>query len=75
MLFNWDTTNFCIVFRQWHVRSSFSLIVSFIAVILIAMGYEALRSVSRRYEQSLARRVSSLPSEYLYGHIFLEPPV
>ncbi|PTB81441.1 Ctr copper transporter [Trichoderma longibrachiatum ATCC 18648] len=46
MLFTWDTTNLCIVFRQWHVRSTASLIFSLLAVVLLGIGYEALRSVS-----------------------------
>ncbi|CAF3463569.1 hypothetical protein SNK03_008394 [Fusarium graminearum] len=62
MLFTWDTNNLCIVFRQWHVRSTTSLLFSLIAVIILAIGYEALRSVSRRYEQSLDNRVRSVPS-------------
>lgn len=66
MLFTWDTTNLCIVFRQWHVRSTASLIFSLIAVVLLGIGYEALRSVSRRYEASLATRLETVPSESIY---------
>ncbi|UNI14613.1 copper transpport protein, variant 2 [Purpureocillium takamizusanense] len=63
MLFTWDTTNLCIVFRQWHIRSTASLVVSLLAVVVLAMGYEALRSVSRAYEASLAKRISALPRQ------------
>ncbi|OTA04678.1 Ctr copper transporter, putative [Trichoderma parareesei] len=63
MLFTWDTTNLCIVFRQWHVRSTASLIFSLIAVVLLGIGYEALRSVSRRYESSLATRLETVPRQ------------
>ncbi|KAM0363777.1 hypothetical protein ACHAP4_000634 [Fusarium culmorum] len=63
MLFTWDTNNLCIVFRQWHIRSTTSLLFSLIAVIILAIGYEALRSVSRRYEQSLDNRVRSVPRQ------------
>ncbi|KAI1072488.1 hypothetical protein LB507_002909 [Fusarium sp. FIESC RH6] len=63
MLFTWDTTNLCIVFRQWHVRSTTSLLFSLVAVILLAMGYEALRSLSRRYEQALDNRVRAAPRQ------------
>lgn len=62
MLFTWDTTNLCIVFRQWHVRSTTSLLFSLLAVVLIAVGYEAIRALSRRYEDTLAKRVQALPS-------------
>ncbi|KAM0253962.1 hypothetical protein ACHAQJ_007031 [Trichoderma viride] len=63
MLFTWDTSNLCIVFRQWHIRSNTSLVFSLIAIVLIGMGYEALRSVSRNYEASLAKRLETVPSE------------
>lgn len=62
MLFTWDTTNLCIVFRQWHVRSTASLIFSLLAVVLIGIGYEAIRAFSRRYELATSKRVESLPS-------------
>jgi copper transporter 1 len=63
MLFNWDTDNLCIVFRQWHIRSTTSLIFSLIAVVLIAVGYEALRSISRSYEAAVAKRIQTMPSK------------
>ena len=62
MLFTWDTTNLCIVFRQWHIRSTASLVFSLAAVVLLAVGYEGLRALSRRYELAVARHVASLPS-------------
>jgi copper transporter 1 len=64
MLFTWDTTNLCIVFRQWHVRSTASLIFSLLAVVLIGIGYEAIRAFSRRYELATSKRVESLPSKH-----------
>ncbi|KYK56821.1 hypothetical protein DCS_03827 [Drechmeria coniospora] len=63
MLFTWDSTNLCIVFRQWHIRSTASLVVSLVAVVVLAMGYEALRSVSRRYETTVNKRIAALPHE------------
>ncbi|CAI6095710.1 hypothetical protein V2G26_014429 [Clonostachys chloroleuca] len=63
MLFTWDTTNLCIVFRQWHVRSTASLIFSLLAVVLIGIGYEAIRAFSRRYELATSKRVESLPRQ------------
>ncbi|KAH9243149.1 hypothetical protein K456DRAFT_1906843 [Colletotrichum gloeosporioides 23] len=62
MLFTWDTNNLCIVFRQWHIRSTGGLIISLLLVVALAAGYEALRAASRRYEQSVNKRVDSLPS-------------
>ena len=49
----------CIVFRQWHISSHFIFVLSFIAIILISLGYEYLRayqrSVDRRIAQALSR--------------------
>ncbi|KAH0436174.1 CTR2 short splice variant [Colletotrichum camelliae] len=61
MLFTWDTNNLCIVFRQWHIRSTGGLVISLLLVVALAAGYEALRAASRRYEQSVNKRVDSLP--------------
>lgn len=65
MLFTWDTTNLCIVFKSWHIRSTAGLVFSLLAVVLIGMGYEALRSGTRRYELAMNRRVDAIPSESL----------
>lgn len=65
MLFTWDTTNLCIVFRQWHIRSTASLILSLAAIVILSIGYEGLRSLSRRYELAVSKRIEALPSEYL----------
>lgn len=70
MLFTWDTKNLCIVFSQWHIRSNLSLFFSLVAVVLIAIGYEGLRSLSRRYEDALAKRVQAAPSK----HPTINPP-
>lgn len=68
MLFTWDTTNLCIVFRQWHIRSNTSLVFSLIAVVLIGIGYEYVRSVSRRYEASLAARLETVPNATVHAY-------
>ncbi|KAI1756987.1 Ctr copper transporter family-domain-containing protein [Xylaria castorea] len=56
MLFTWDTTNLCIVFRQWHVTGTASLIFSLLAIVAICAGYEALREGTRKYEQWLSNK-------------------
>lgn len=71
MLFTWNTKNLCIVFESWHIRSTAGLIFSLLAVILIGMGYEALRAGTRRYEILMRRRVESTPSEFASGLEFL----
>ncbi|KAL2259384.1 hypothetical protein VTK26DRAFT_6958 [Humicola hyalothermophila] len=63
MLFTWDTNNLCIVFRQWHITSTFSLIVSLLAIVAICAGYEALREATRRYEAVVSKRVDAAPRQ------------
>lgn len=65
MLFTWDTTNLCIVFRQWHVRGTASLIFSLLAIVAICAGYEALREATRRYEAWTDKQEETVgPSEF-----------
>ena len=61
MLFTWDTTNLCIVFPSWRVTGTFSLIWSLIAVVALTAGYEAIREVSRRYEERVAENLKNSP--------------
>ncbi|CAO2657005.1 Nn.00g058080.m01.CDS01 [Neocucurbitaria sp. VM-36] len=59
MLFTWDTTDLCIVFRGWHINGTSSLIFSLFAIILLSAGYELVREVSRRYEEHTKRASES----------------
>jgi len=52
MLFTWSSKDLCIIFRQWRVTSTTSLLLSLIAIVLLTAGYECVREISRRYEQS-----------------------
>ncbi|KAK4147917.1 Ctr copper transporter family-domain-containing protein [Dichotomopilus funicola] len=63
MLFTWDATDLCVVFRQWHITSTLSLAVSLVAIVGICAGYEALREATRRYEAVLSQRVETAPLE------------
>jgi len=65
MLFTWDTSNLCIVFRWWHVRGTASLLMSLVAVICVTAAYEALRAGSRRYERLLLKSQSDVPNAAL----------
>ena len=65
MLFTWDTTNLCIVFPSWRVTGTLSLIVSLLAVVALTAGYEAIREVSRRYEERLEQNVREAPRKFL----------
>ncbi|KAI2615691.1 Ctr copper transporter family protein [Hypoxylon sp. NC1633] len=62
MLFTWNTDNLCIIFRQWHVRGTTSLVFSLLAIMAICAGYEALREGIRRYEQSIAAKQDAAPN-------------
>lgn len=66
MLFTWDTNNLCIVFRQWHISSNFSLFVSLLAIVALGAGYEALREAIRRYEAAVTRRANSVPRKSFF---------
>lgn len=61
MLFTWDTDNLCIVFSQWRVTGTFSLVISILAVMALTAGYEAIRETSRNYEARQAERIESAP--------------
>ncbi|KAH6634087.1 Ctr copper transporter family-domain-containing protein [Chaetomium sp. MPI-SDFR-AT-0129] len=63
MLFTWDATDLCVVFRQWHITSTLSLAVSLVAIVGICAGYEALREATRRYEAVLSQRVETAPRQ------------
>lgn len=75
MIFTWSSKNLCIIFEQWRITGTFSLIMSLIAIVLLTAGYECLRQASRRYEQALEARISafyaSTPSEFnLRGQVY-----
>jgi solute carrier family 31 (copper transporter), member 1 len=72
MLFTWNTENLCIVFRWWHIGGTTSLIISLLAVVALGAAYEALRSVSRRYETFVNKRAEELPSKL---HFVIYPTV
>jgi len=61
MLFTWDTTNLCIVFKWWHIRSTGGLLFSLLAVVALTAAYEAIRSASRRYEQYVTKKAEGIP--------------
>ena len=51
MLFTWDTTNLCVVFRWWHVRGPWSLFFTLLGVVGLGMSYELLRHIARKYDE------------------------
>lgn len=60
MLFTWDTANLCVVFRSWRVTGAISLIFTILGVVALTAGYEAVREVSRRSDDRLARRIERM---------------
>ena len=63
MLFTWDTSNLCIVFRSWRITGLWSLFWSLIAVMALTAGYEVIREMSRRYEMRLATTIENATRE------------
>ncbi|KAH9223023.1 Ctr copper transporter, partial [Leptodontidium sp. 2 PMI_412] len=61
MLFTWDTTNLCIVFKWWHIRTTAGLLFSLLAVVALTAAYEAIRSASRRYEEYVTKKTEETP--------------
>ncbi|CAG8645136.1 2562_t:CDS:2 [Acaulospora morrowiae] len=62
MLFNWEYRNLCIVFSWWGVNSIPGLILSCAIICILAITFEVLRFVSRKYDEKI----------YLSGHRPLE---
>jgi copper transporter 1 len=44
----------CIVFRQWHISSSFVFAISCLVVIFISLGYEYIRAYQRNVDRRIA---------------------
>lgn len=72
MLFTWDTTNLCIVFRSWRITGLISLILSLVAVMALTAGYEAVREASRRYEAKHTKLVEEMPSKFANPQVICE---
>ena len=51
MIFTWDYTDICVVFRWWQITNLASLLLSLAAIVFLSMGYEYLRECTRRFEK------------------------
>lgn len=71
MLFTWSTRNMCIIFPEWRVQGTGSLIASLFAIILLCAGYEAVRSFTRLYEATHTQRLKAFSSSVLAGKFFI----
>ncbi|KAI0266656.1 copper transporter [Gloeopeniophorella convolvens] len=58
MLWNTQIEDTCIVFKQWHISSRFVFALSFLAIILISLGYEYLRAYQRAVDRRIALALS-----------------
>lgn len=43
MIFTWDTTDLCVVFKWWHVRTNLGLILTLLTIVFLSAGYEYVR--------------------------------
>lgn len=59
MLFTWSTKDLCIVFKQWRITGTASLLFSLLAIVLLCAGYEFVRAFSTRYEASHNAKMST----------------
>ncbi|CUM46643.1 unnamed protein product [Debaryomyces fabryi] len=51
MIFTWDWENTCIIYKWWHVKSLTDFILSFIAIVLLGMGYEFAKFWFTKWEK------------------------
>lgn len=61
MVFTWSSENLCIIFRWWRVTGPLSFVLSLVLIVLLTAGYEAVRSVTRKYEAAHYQRLNSFP--------------
>ncbi|OJJ99376.1 hypothetical protein ASPACDRAFT_44039 [Aspergillus aculeatus ATCC 16872] len=67
MLFTWSTKNLCIVFPQWRVTGTLSLLISLLLIVLLTAGYEGVRQLTRRFEVAHAKRLSAYTTAAVGG--------
>lgn len=52
MLFNWQVEDTCVVFQWWHISGPWSLLISCIAIFIIAAFYEWIRAYAAALESN-----------------------
>ncbi|QKX57509.1 uncharacterized protein TRUGW13939_04623 [Talaromyces rugulosus] len=70
MLFTWSSKNVCVVFPEWRITGTGSLIASLLAIILLTAAYEAVRSFTRIYEANHTQRLRAYSSTVVTGMFF-----
>ena len=43
----------CVVFKSWHIRSNAGFVLSLIAIVLLGVFYEWLRSYAKRFDRKV----------------------
>lgn len=60
MLFTWKTQNLCVVFQWWHVRTQFDFVLTFLAVVLLGVGYEYVKNLASKFNDATCPNRQSL---------------
>lgn len=64
MLFTWDTTDLCILWKGWHIRGPVSLVFSLLAIVLFCASFEWFRITIREKDADGTRLAETVPSEF-----------
>ncbi|ODQ68379.1 Ctr-domain-containing protein [Nadsonia fulvescens var. elongata DSM 6958] len=67
MVFTWDATDMCVIFRWWHINNNLGLMFTILAIVALGMGYEFIRSYCRRYDHDLGFKHKQLLKSSLYA--------
>ncbi|CCD24003.1 low-affinity Cu transporter NDAI_0C03430 [Naumovozyma dairenensis CBS 421] len=59
MLFSWSYKNTCVVFKWWHIRSFFGLIISCLSIMTLSYLYEYFKYRLNSYEENELKRNSN----------------
>lgn len=43
----------CVVFKSWHIKSNTGFVLSLIAIVLLGVFYEWLRSYAKRFDRKV----------------------
>ncbi|TFY73809.1 hypothetical protein EWM64_g10202 [Hericium alpestre] len=63
MLWNTQIIDTCVVFKEWHISSRFTFALSFLAIILLSVGYEWLRAYQRSVDLRVAQALAKARSK------------
>ncbi|ODV66530.1 Ctr-domain-containing protein [Hyphopichia burtonii NRRL Y-1933] len=50
MIFTWNWKNTCIIYEWWHIKTFTQFVISFVAVVLLGMGYEFTKNLFNRWQ-------------------------